>query len=149
MNRSFWFSFGLRSRIKNISKIKQSDLFEHFLRTLEFFTISHGFHVVLLHGCGLPIIYVPPGTLWCRCRLVKPTWSASHRSHWKIYTTFCWLIIGGLSSLALSSVLIFWLVKTRCQCFKFGIYLSAKITLRSKRRSYFSVIACFYKQKEI
>ena len=34
--------FGLRSRIKNISKIKQSNLFEHFLRPLKFFAISHG-----------------------------------------------------------------------------------------------------------
>ena len=36
------FNFGLRSRIKNISKIKQSNLLEHFLRTLKFFAISHG-----------------------------------------------------------------------------------------------------------
>ena len=29
------FNFGLRARIKNISKIKQSNLFKHFLRILK------------------------------------------------------------------------------------------------------------------
>ena len=36
------FNFGLRSRIRNISKIRQSNLFEHFLSTLKFLAISHG-----------------------------------------------------------------------------------------------------------
>ena len=63
------FSFGLRSRIKNISKIKQSNLFEHFLRTLKFCAISHG----SFPCCSLTWLPISDrlcsSTRLCRCRL--------------------------------------------------------------------------------
>ena len=68
------------------------------------------FHVVLFHGCRLPIAYAPPHVdvgVTCKADIICIT----QITFKEIYNVLL-VTIGGICSSALNSSLILWLVKT-------------------------------------
>ena len=101
------FSVGFGSFIKNISKIRQSNLFWHFLKDLKTLCDVFWLHVVAALWCGfrLPIL--------CALQFVGVgvgTCSLHRTGHTEMNTPVIVDSRGGLSSLTLISSLIFLLV---------------------------------------